>query len=147
MYIKVKKFGGASLKDATGVKNVASIIGSQPAQNLLVVVSAMGKTTNMLEGIINLFRTGKDYNVGLNELKKYHQEIVASLFPNPKDVIDEIELHFADIQKQLSLTRPFDEMYDQIVSKGELISSIIVHRYLISEKIGSVGRISESPAG
>ncbi len=52
MYIKVFKFGGASLKDATGVKNVASIIGSQPAQNLLVVVSAMGKTTNMLEGII-----------------------------------------------------------------------------------------------
>ena len=137
MYIKIFKFGGASLKDATGVRNVASIISSQPAQNLLVVVSAMGKTTNMLEGIIKLFKTGKDYNVGLNELKKYHQEIVSALFTNPQDVIDELELHFSDIPKQLSLTRPFDEMYDQIVSKGEMISSIIVHRYLITENIAS----------
>ncbi len=135
MYTKVFKFGGASLKDATGVKNVASIIGSQPAQNLLVVVSAMGKTTNMLERIINLFKSGKDYNVGLQELRSYHYDILSVLFVDPTAVIAEIELHFSDIQNQLSLTRPVDEMYDQVVSKGELISSIIVHRYLVSENV------------
>ena len=135
MHIKVFKFGGASLKDATGVRNVASIISSQPTQNLLVVVSAMGKTTNMLERIINLFKAGKNHNVGLNELKKYHHEIIAGLFTDPQHVRDEIEVFFSDIPKQLSLTRPFDEMYDQVVSKGELISSAIVHHYLVSENI------------
>jgi aspartate kinase len=137
MYMTVFKFGGASLKDATGVKNVGSIIGSQPAQNLLVVVSAMGKTTNMLERILYLFNAGKDYNVGINELRNYHGDIVAGLFEDPAPVIREIELHFTEVQEQLSAVTPFDQMYDQVVSKGELISSIIVHRYLVSQNIPS----------
>jgi aspartate kinase len=133
--MRVFKFGGASLKDATGVRNVRHIIGSQPAKDLLVVVSAMGKTTNMLERILQLFTSGNDYNVGLNDLKNYHLDIVAGLFDNPEHVVGEVELHLADIKNQLSSDRPFDEMYDQVVSKGELISSIIVYHYLVSENI------------
>lgn len=135
--MKVFKFGGASLKDATGVRNVGSIIASQPAQNLLVVVSAMGKTTDMLERVLSLFNSNQDYNVGINEVKKYHRDIVAGLFQNAAPVIEEIEIHFKNIEKQLSTGRSFDEVYDQVVSKGELISSIIVHRYLLSENIAS----------
>jgi aspartate kinase len=133
--MRVFKFGGASLKDATGVRNVRHIIGSQPAKDLLVVVSAMGKTTNMLERILQLFTSGNDYNVGLNDLKNYHLDNVAELFDNPEHVVGEVELHLADIKNQLSSDRPFDEMYDQVVSKGELISSIIVYHYLVSENI------------
>lgn len=135
--MRVFKFGGASLKDAAGVRNVRSIIDSQPAQNLLVVVSAMGKTTNMLENILQLFKSGKDYNVGISELRRYHMDIVAGLFDDPGPVNAEIDVFFTDIEKHLSLTRHFDEMYDQVVSNGELISSIIVHRYLVSESIAS----------
>jgi aspartate kinase len=137
MYTRVFKFGGASLKDSNGVKNVAKIIASQPAKNLLVVVSAMGKSTNMLEHIIRLFNSNKDYNVGINELKSYHHGIVAGLFDDPVPVNGEIDVHFNDMEKHLQSGRPFDEIYDQVVSKGELISSVIVHRYLLSEKIAS----------
>ena len=91
----------------------------------------------MLERILYLFNSGKDYNVGLNELRNYHVDIVTGLFEDPAPVIREIELHFTDVQEQLSAARSFDEMYDQVVSKGELVSSIIVHRYLISENIPS----------
>jgi aspartate kinase len=137
MYINVFKFGGASLKDATGVRNVGSIIRSQPSQNLLVVVSAMGKTTNLLEHIIYLFNSRDDYNVGIAALKKYHYDIVAQLLSDPFDVVTEIDRHCADIHQHLLSGRPYDEMYDQVVSKGELISSIIVHRYLLTQNIPS----------
>jgi aspartate kinase len=133
--MRVFKFGGASLKDAAGVRNVRHIIGSHPAKDLLVVVSAMGKTTNMLERILQLFTSGSDYNVGLNDVKNYHLDIVAGLFDFPERVASEVEFHLRDIKSQLSPDRPFDEMYDQVVSKGELVSSIIVYRYLVSENI------------
>ena len=71
--MKVFKFGGASLKDSTGVKNVASIIASEPSNNLLVVVSAMGKTTDMLERVLTVASSKQDYRAALGDLKKYHQ--------------------------------------------------------------------------
>ncbi len=78
--MKVFKFGGASLRDSKGVKNVASIIASEASKNLLVVVSAMGKTTDMLERILSLASSKQDYRVALDELKKYHHEIAEGLF-------------------------------------------------------------------
>jgi aspartate kinase len=74
--MKVFKFGGASLRDAKGVKNVASIIAAEASKNLLVVVSAMGKTTDMLERILSLAASKQDYRDALDDLKKYHHEII-----------------------------------------------------------------------
>lgn len=142
--MKVFKFGGASLKDAEGVRNVGSIIASQPAQNLLVVVSAMGKTTNMLEGVVWRFMAGDDYNVSINDVINYHHKIISELFADTSAVVDEINRHFDEIQRELSPARAADELYDQVVSKGELISSVIVHRYLLSQKVQSYWHDSRS---
>ena len=105
--MKVFKFGGASLKDSTGVKNVASIIASEASNNLLVVVSAMGKTTDMLERVLTMASSKQDYRAALSDLKKYHSEIIEGLFPDPSPVISEVETHFADIEKQLGSLRWF----------------------------------------
>jgi aspartate kinase len=136
--MKVFKFGGASLRDSTGVKNVGSIIASERPNNLLVVVSAMGKTTDMLERVLTVALSKRDYHAALSDLKKYHREIIEGLFPDPSSVISEVETHFADIEKQLSSSAGFDQVYDQVVCKGELVSSIIVHNYLLSKNIASI---------
>ena len=136
--MKVFKFGGASLKDSTGVKNVASIIASEASNNLLVVVSAMGKTTDMLERVLTVASSKQDYRAALGDLKKYHSEIIEGLFPDPSPVISEVETHFADIEKQLGSSAGFDQVYDQVVCKGELVSSVIVHHYLLSKNIASI---------
>ncbi|HZI26178.1 MAG TPA: aspartate kinase, partial [Chryseolinea sp.] len=136
--MNVFKFGGASLKDSKGVKNVASIIASQASKNLLVVVSAMGKTTDMLERVLTLASSKKDYRFALEALKKYHYEIIGDLFQNPSSVINEVDVHFNEIDTEVRSTAAFDQTYDQVVSKGELVSSIILHHYLVSKDILSV---------
>jgi aspartate kinase len=135
--MKVFKFGGASLKDAKGVKNVASIIASQARHDLLVVVSAMGKTTDMLERILAAAAAGQDYRVALEELKTYHHDIIDDLFQKPISVLREVDLHFADLESELFANASFDQVYDQVVSKGELVSSVIVHHYLLSKNVPS----------
>src|SRR5688572_14334642 len=119
--MKVFKFGGASLKDAQGIKNVVSIINSHSSDKLLVVVSAMGKTTNMLERILTLSGTEQDYRFAVAELKKYHHDTIDTLFQKPILVLREVDTHFKDLEREL-LTQPLsDRTYDQVVSKGELI--------------------------
>ena len=135
--MKVFKFGGASLKDSNGVKNVASIIASQPSNNLLVVVSAMGKTTDMLERVLTLASSKQDHRSAVDSLKKYHHEIINNLFQNPSSVVHEVDLHFDDIEKELRSTPPSDQLYDQVVCKGELVSSMILHHYLLSKEISN----------
>lgn len=135
--MKVFKFGGASLKNARGVENVASIILSQSPPNLLVVVSAMGKTTDLLERILALFGSRHDFNQTLNQLKKYHEEIIETLFPDPTIVLGEIKKIFVILENELTKAADPDQVYDQVVSLGELLSSIILHHYLISRKAPS----------
>lgn len=135
--MKVYKFGGASLKDAKGVKNVASIIQTHPTPELLIVVSAMGKTTDMLEGILKLATSKQNYQTALGQVKKYHYEMIDALFSHPSAVRDEVDKHFNDLENELSKHDAFDQVYDQVVSKGELISSVIVHHYLASKSIAS----------
>jgi aspartate kinase len=129
--MKVFKFGGASLKDSDGVKNVASIIVAQLPHPVLVVVSAMGKTTDMLERTLTLAASKKNYQDALTELKKYHYKTLDALFPESAVVRDEVEVHFDTLEKDLSTEAPFDQRYDQVVSKGELISSLILYHYLL----------------
>jgi aspartate kinase len=128
--MKVFKFGGASLKDATGIKNVASIIKSFSGKDMLVVVSAMGKTTNALEKIVELSKAGSGFDLEVDLLKKYHEEMMHDLFPDKHASFSDVELLFNDLEKELKKNDHNDQVYDQVVSKGEILSSIIVNHFL-----------------
>jgi aspartate kinase len=135
--MKVFKFGGASLKTAAGIRNVASIIQSQQANNLLVVVSAMGKTTDMLERVMSLSTSHKEFEQTLSSLRNYHYEVIDQLFADGNTVTKEINTIFSDLEKQLTKEEDFDQVYDQVVSLGEVLSSVIVHHFLLSQNVPS----------
>ena len=133
--MKVFKFGGASVKDAPSIKNVSAILTRFSGQKIIVVVSAMGKTTNKLEEIVAAYLAQDQKTfVGLvDELQAYHLEIAAGLFPDKHfhifGLLDEI---FADLRAQIQ-RKPSDNhafVYDQIVSFGELISTTIISHYM-----------------
>ena len=131
--IKVFKFGGASLKDEEGVKNVASILNNYADRKLLVVVSAMGKTTNALEKVVEAHaaQDGKANGL-LNNIKHQHYQLMSGLFENNHPVYAEVNDEFVAVEWVLD-EEPhdnYDYMYDQIVSVGELVSSKIVAAYL-----------------
>ncbi|HEY5916669.1 MAG TPA: aspartate kinase [Chryseolinea sp.] len=135
--MKVFKFGGASLKTADGIRNVASIIQSEQANNLLVIVSAMGKTTDLLERVMNLSTSNKEFEQTLSSLKNYHYEVIGQLFADGKAVTKEINAIFSDLENQLAKEEDFDQVYDQVVSLGEVLSSVIVHHFLLSQNVHS----------
>lgn len=137
--MKVFKFGGASVKDAKAVKNVASILQRFPNENIIVVVSAMGKVTNALERLTDavFYREGastkEDPNTVLAEIKKYHFDIVAELFPDKNHPIyNELNNTFVELDwaAEDETTQNYNYEYDKIVSMGEVISTKIVSAYL-----------------
>jgi aspartate kinase len=131
--MKVFKFGGASVKDVSGVKNVAIILQSHLNTPVVVVISAMGKTTNALEKILNQFRDQSDHTAELNTLKQFHANIMAGLFRKDHAAFKIVEDLFNELVKKLQTVQKYDEAYDQIVSFGELISTVIVHHYLVDQ--------------
>ncbi|HYC84165.1 MAG TPA: aspartate kinase, partial [Chryseosolibacter sp.] len=133
--MKVFKFGGASVKDPRGVKNVATILHLYAGQPLVLVISAMGKTTNALEKILSLARTATSWEAELAALKQYHFQIMSELFADNHKVWGEVEEIFKRIDSKLKKSWSPDQAYDQIVSEGEIISTTIVHRYLVEQKI------------
>lgn len=135
--MKVFKFGGASVKDISGVENVAIILQSFAHIPLVVVVSAMGKTTNALEKILNQFRDKADYASELSSLKHFHASIMVGLFPADHQVFAIVEDLFNEMESNLKVGEKYDEVYDQVVSYGELISTVIVHQYLVHKKVAS----------
>lgn len=135
--MKVFKFGGASLKHAAGIRNVASIIRSYQQSPLLVVVSAMGKSTNALEQILHLAYHGKNAAPEIKALVDYHHGIIADLFPKDHAVYEAIQKTIADLEQALLGKAAYDQVYDEVVAKGELLSSIIVHHYLESQGLPS----------
>lgn len=135
--IKVFKFGGASLRDAANIKNVAAILQKFSTENLVIVVSAMGKTTNATEEIVASYfeRDGKAIHI-LNDIREKHEAIMAELFDANDDVYAQVNDTFVEIEWILE-DEPhdtYDYVYDQIVSVGELLSSKIVAAYL--NKVG-----------
>ncbi len=134
LQMKVFKFGGASVKDADGVRNLASIIQEYPDQ-LVIVVSAMGKTTNSLEVLAkNYFNENREeLLVNINTLKQFHSAIIENLF---NDFSEEVKLTLSSDFEQLNirLAHPpsldYDFEYDQIVSLGEILSTKITSAYL-----------------
>ena len=131
---KVYKFGGASVKDAAAVRNLADIVSSRVDGNVLLVVSAMGKTTNMLEKALAEYRRagGKPEDDPLKVLTDYHESIMSELFPDRSHpVYSRVSELFAELRSNLAGTEPdYDRQYDRTVCYGELISTTIVSAYL-----------------
>jgi aspartate kinase len=137
--MKVFKFGGASVVDAQGVRNVANIIKQNSQESICIVVSAMGKTTNALEEIFKayFYKTGEAPNL-LETLKQKHHALVRELFPNERNQVeDELEDIFAELYWAIEETqiKSYDYEYDQIVSQGEFISTRIVAAFLNASQI------------
>lgn len=130
--MKVYKFGGASVKDAEGIRNLARIV-SHEKGNLVIVISAFGKTTNALEKVVKAFVAGdREKMVMLDEIFKYHKSIIENLFTGETGTLTKIELIFSGLIEFLSDEKRagYDFEYDQIVSFGEIWSTIIVAEYL-----------------
>lgn len=130
--MKVFKFGGASVKDAMSVKNVTNILKDYEGENKVVVISAMGKTTNDLEALYHSYIEKKDYQKELDRVIEFHINIIKELFTDPKHAVYELFNSTIESLKDLLETEPIDNanfQYDQIVSFGELLSTKIISHY------------------
>ncbi|WP_268848682.1 aspartate kinase [Flavobacterium aestivum] len=132
--MRVFKFGGASVKDAAGIKNVYSVLQQVGYEDVLVIVSAMGKTTNALEEVIkNYFDKSLELNSSVQEVKKYHNQILMDLFEDENnEVFAAVNTQFADLEYFLAHNKSpnYNFVYDQIVSYGELISTTILSNFM-----------------
>lgn len=130
MNTKVFKFGGASLRTADAIRNASEIVKLHTNEPLLIVASAMGKTTNSMEKLVELSWNGKDFNGELEQLKAYHVNIAKELFDNGHDVFKTIDEEFEKIEINLRLKGEYDMIYDQVVCSGELVSTQILAAFL-----------------
>ncbi len=137
--MRIFKFGGASVKDADGVKNVFDVLQKVGYEDVLLVVSAMGKTTNALEVVIkNYFDKSAELNASIQEVKKYHNQILLDLFEDEEhDVFWDVNNHFADFEYFVRSNKSpnYNFVYDQIVSYGEIISTTILSHYMNYRKV------------
>ncbi|MDB5129101.1 aspartate kinase [Mucilaginibacter sp.] len=136
----VFKFGGASVKDAEGVINLGNVVKNYTGNQILVVVSAMGKTTNELEKLTNAYFNGTDDLHEIFEgIKEYHYHIAHELFGENHPVFNDIANTFVEIDWMIE-DEPHDDydfIYDQIVSIGELVSTRIVNAWFNHKGITS----------
>lgn len=134
--MKIFKFGGASVKDAAGVQNVVSVLKEVGFNDTLIIISAMGKTTNALEKVIHCYFENKnELKAAIQELIDFHGQILKALFPNENATAsDKVKLLFEELQGFLSWNKSpnYSFVYDQVVCYGELISTTIVSEYLNS---------------
>ena len=131
--MRVFKFGGASVKDAESVKNVANVLKHEGTQQTLVVISAMGKMTNAFEKIVDAFyNKSENLPETINFVEEFHQKIVGELFEESHPIYIEISLLFGELTGFMIKTRSQNRsyIYDQIVGFGELLSTKIVSAYL-----------------
>ena len=136
--MNVFKFGGASVKDANAVRNVSHILSLFPKDQLIVVVSAMGNTTNAMEEIVDSLwnRNEKRYMELIEDRYQFHQLIVAELFPEKHYFIyQQMEELFESLKKRfhLPISDNYNFEYDQIVSLGEVLSTMIVEAFMKEE--------------
>jgi len=137
--MQVFKFGGASVKDAEGVRNFLSTLLAMGTKEVLIVVSAMGKMTNAFESIVNIyFDKRDDVEQNLEEVKLFHVAVLHNLeFQKDHPVYKEVDAIFIEIIEFMKRNNStdYDYCYDQIVSKGELLSSKICSAFLIENSI------------
>lgn len=131
--MKIFKFGGASVKDAEGVKNILSVLQKVGFDDVLLIISAMGKTTNALEVVIKkYFEKSPELKASIQEVRKYHNQILLELFDDDKHpVFKAINVYFEELDYFLSHNKSpnYNFIYDQVVSYGEMISTTIVSHY------------------
>lgn len=132
--MRVFKFGGASVKDAEGVKNLAKVLKTTGYDNTLVVVSAMGKTTNAMELVIkNYFENKAELLSSIHDVIKYHNEILLDLFDNERHPVFGVVKAFFDeltVFFKSNKSPDYNYVYDQTIGFGELISTTIISHYL-----------------
>ena len=135
--MKIFKFGGASVKDAESVKNITQILQSEGTENTVVVISAMGKTTNAFEEVINAYYNKTDkLSDNLGVIEDYHKAIINDLFDKGDAIYKEINILLGELSWFLArnTSQRYNYVYDQIICFGELLSTKIVSAYL--SKIG-----------
>lgn len=142
--MNVYKFGGASVKDADGVKNLFKIINTQK-ENLIIVVSAMGKMTDALEALCHAYfgKTG-EILPALQHIKDFHQNIIDDLFgPNTEEINRQVDHLYNELQAILNSepSLSYDYEYDRIICFGELLSTTIIATYL--EKQGRKAKFTD----
>ena len=134
--MQIYKFGGASVKNAEGVKNLVKVLKSVGYDNTLIIVSAMGKTTNAMEKVVsNYFNAKHELNSSVQEVKKYHNNILLDLFSNENNtVFENINNLFQELLQFFDHNRSpnYNFVYDQVIGFGELISTTIISHYLNS---------------
>jgi aspartate kinase len=130
--MKVFKFGGASVKDEAGVRNVGRVLRHFPDDDLVIVVSAMGKTTNALEEIVWAYRAGRPTQHLVDRLRATHVEVLTAVAPTDDRTATRLAGDFAQLERTLQRgpSDNLDRDYDQIVSLGEIWSTRIVSAYL-----------------
>lgn len=134
--MRIFKFGGASVKDAEGVKNLFSIVRNHLDEPLFVVVSAMGKTTNLLERLSrDSFHNKRTERVLFDQLRTEHLAIASELFDGDRVWSEALLPVFEQLDKALTshLDQPYAFFYDQTVSFGEILSTRLIHAYLKQE--------------
>lgn len=137
--MNVFKFGGASIKDAQGVKNLKKVLEVSAKKDLVIVISAMGKNTNALEQVVQA-HMAKDANVSslISEIYAYHHQILEELFSNSSHrVYKELTQWFSQLKSFLDTNKSSNHafVYDQVVGFGELVSTTIVSHYLQEQGI------------
>jgi len=140
--MKIFKFGGASVNSFERIKNMGEIVQQYSEENLVIIVSAMGKTTNALEKVVESFYNNKlEESIGLfNTIKQHHIHTAKYLLvTNLTKCLDQLNEFFTEVEWLLhdKPVRHFDYYYDQIVSVGELMSTCIVSHYLNEKKIAN----------
>ncbi|RZS94851.1 aspartate kinase [Cecembia calidifontis] len=134
----VFKFGGASVKDAGSIKNLSKILFNRLRNHTVIVVSAMGKTTNALEGILEKKYRQEDFSSNITILENYHLETCMGLFGENHPIHAIVKNYFLQLQRDLEAPLSqdnYDLYYDRIISYGELIATRIVQEYLCLENI------------
>ena len=132
--MKIFKFGGASVKDSDGIKNLVKILNYLGQQQTLIVISAMGKTTNSLELLVkNYFDNKDDLQYSLNEVFNFHNKILDDLFKEDNhQIFLDVKEVFENLRGFLKRNKSPDYsfVYDQVVSFGEILSTKIINSYL-----------------
>src|SRR5690606_18357790 len=120
--MRIFKFGGASVKDAAGIRNMHEVLKITGYDDVLLIVSAMGKTTNALEAVVNnYFNKSASLQASIQEVRKYHNQILLELFDENHQVFQDIANLFTSLDHFLSHNKSpnYNFVYDQVVSYGE----------------------------
>ncbi|MBD0779549.1 aspartate kinase [Maribacter sp. ANRC-HE7] len=137
--MRIFKFGGASVKDAAGVQNLVKVLKEVGHENTLLVVSAMGKSTNAMEKVVNFYFEDKNVlNSAVQEVVEYHNAIMLDLFNSDKHpIFDRVKVLFDEVRGFLAWNKSpnYNFVYDQVVGYGELVSTTILSAYLNDEGI------------